>query len=160
MGNTRLVLMCTDAARQSNATSGNSLPVYFFVALIFNQDLSQTASVPSCGLRIPPLKYQSSKPGDAVADPMPLKLVFQQGDPCNTILVRSTDETPAYRSSTPFKLLKKQVTKITRIDRTGLEHVVAKIKWDEADFDDTEIALYDGEWRKIKTFMEQRKQFS
>lgn len=91
---------------------------------------------------------------------MPLKLVLQQGDPCNTLMVRSADETPAYRSSTPFKVYGKQVTKITRIDRSGTEHLVARIKWDDAIVDETEIALYGGVWRKIKTFMEQRKQFS
>lgn len=91
---------------------------------------------------------------------MPLKLVLQQSDPCNTLMVRSADETPAYRSSTPFKVYGKQVTKITRIDRSGTEHLVARIKWDDAIVDETEIALYGGEWRKIKTFMEQRKQFS
>lgn len=73
---------------------------------------------------------------------MPLKLVFEQTDPCNAVLVRSDDGKLAYRSSAPSITLGKRVTKITRIDRTGLEHLVASIKWEEPVKDDSEIALY------------------
>lgn len=91
---------------------------------------------------------------------MPLKLVFEQTDPCNAVLVRSDDGKLAYRSSTPSITLGKRVTKITRIDRTGLEHLVASLKWEEPVKDDSEIALYNEDWRKITTFMSQRRQFS
>ena len=91
---------------------------------------------------------------------MSLNLVFQQGDPCNTVLVRSDDGSPLYRSSTPFKLLGKSITKVVRIRPDGSEEEIARIKWEDVCVDDTEIAEYGGEWRKIRTFMAQRRQFS